>query len=60
MIIQTNKGETIQASDRSPAPWFSDFHKAWYVWGFRFIKSKGRYSKSEILHNFASFTPVQG
>jgi len=46
-IILTNKGQRIKTT--SPVRFF-EFHQSYYVDGFRWIKSKGSWSTSELTH----------
>jgi hypothetical protein len=50
MIYQTNKGERIKAKEGKSPEW-SEYHQSWYVWGYRFIKTKQTFSKNCLLHN---------
>lgn len=53
MIIQTNKGERIETSE---APRWNEFHRCYYVTGRRWIRTKQKFSSSELIHNFEAFT----
>lgn len=54
MILRTDKGERIQTRN-GETPHYSEFHKRWYVAGFRFIRTKQTFSGSCLLHSFKSF-----
>lgn len=54
MIILTNEGIRIKCDGE--VPHFSEFWKKWYVNGFRFVKTKQKFSGCSGLHNFKSFT----
>ncbi len=53
MILETNTGIKINTTE---TPQFNDYHGRFYVWGYRWIETKQRWSSSWILHNFKSFT----
>lgn len=40
-------------------PRWNEFHKRFYAGGYRWIKSKKRFSSSELLHNFEHFEKVE-
>ena len=54
MIITTENGTRIEALEGNTIEW-DEFHKRFYLWGFRWIKSKGRWSNTLNLHNFEKY-----
>lgn len=46
-------GSSYIKTDETPK--FNDYHKAYYVHGFRWIKSKKKFSSSNLLHNFPHY-----
>lgn len=56
MIIKTEKNETIKTTE---APRWSEYHKRFYAWGYRWIKTKKHWSSNQLLHNFTSFTETE-
>ena len=57
MIYTTDKGVQIKAKE-GKAPEFNEFHQRWYLWGYRWIKSTGKFSGNCSLHNAEQFTPA--
>jgi hypothetical protein len=51
--------DRIKLIDGTKPEW-SEFHKRWYVRGFRFIKSRGTFSGTAYVHSGHSFTTVEG
>lgn len=52
MIIITNKNEKIQIDDN---PVWNEFHQRFYAWGYRWIKSRKKFSSVKGLHNFLTW-----
>jgi hypothetical protein len=57
MTITTETGLQIKTSE---TPHWNEFHKRWYVWGARWIKSRGVWSTVIGLHNFNSYQVTEG
>lgn len=56
LIIQTSADQIIKCSAE---PSWNDFWQHYSVDGFRWIKSKRRWSANELRHSFASFEPTE-
>jgi hypothetical protein len=56
MTITTDKGIKIKISGKA-APEWSEFHKRFYVYGYRWIATKQKFSSNSLLHNFTNYTP---
>jgi hypothetical protein len=51
--IVTDKGEKIRLTEE---PRWNDFHKRYYAYGNRMVKSRGTFSGVTGLHNFKGFS----
>ena len=52
MNITTDKGERIKTTE---IPTWNEMHKCFYASGFRWIKTRQKWSGSHLIHNFKSF-----
>jgi hypothetical protein len=62
VIIQTKdarKCNVQRIKTNNDTPRWSEFNKRFYVWGFRWIKSRQAFSTVSGLHNFEGFEEVQ-
>jgi hypothetical protein len=55
MTIQTDKGEKISTLTK---PEWSSYHQQFYVAGYRWIKTKQKFSSNCLLHSFKSYEEV--
>ena len=54
MIIRTIEGIRIKTREDERPEW-SNYHKRFYVAGYRWVKTKQAWSSNCLLHNFVSF-----
>jgi hypothetical protein len=52
LIVLTETGQKLKLREE---PRWSDYHKRFYAYGFRWIKTKQAFSTVSVLHNFKSF-----
>lgn len=52
-LVVTEKGVLLALTEE---PRWNEFHNCYYAGGFRFIKTKGKFSTNCGLHNFKTYT----
>lgn len=55
IAVKDRNGHEFRVLVDDKPPHFSEFHKMWYVWGKRWIKTKAHWSTNVLLHNFVEW-----